>query len=244
VARAKPDGYTLLVAVNATLTMNPFVQRSYPFDPLISLTPVSLAARSALALAVNASLPVTSVDELVRYARARPGALSYGSAGLGTGHHVAGEMIKKRAGVDMVHIPYKGSNEAIQALVAGQIQVSFGSLPAVMAHAAAGAIRILAVTEERRVDDLPNVPTVAESIPGVVVSTWVGLYAPAGTPAAVVERLHAAVHQALQRADVAQKLSGMGLTVVDAGPAELLARTRAEYEGWSKAFPELGIRAE
>jgi tripartite-type tricarboxylate transporter receptor subunit TctC len=155
VVNAKPDGYTLLVSVNAPLTMNMYLQKSFPFEPRAALAPVTLAAESILVLAVNASLPVKTVTELVDYAKKHPGTLSYGSAGVGSAHHIAGELLKQRTGIDMVHVPYRGSAPAMQDLVAGAIKVSFGTTPAVLPQAATGAIRIIALAEERRSPELP-----------------------------------------------------------------------------------------
>ncbi len=158
VANSKPDGYTLLVTVNAPITMNKYMQKNFPFNPKTAFAPITLMADSVLALAVNAALPVTSVQELIDYAKKNPGKLAYGSAGIGSGHHIAGEQLKKITGIDMVHVPYRGGGPAIQDLVAGNIQVSFGTLPAVLPQAQAGKIRIIAVIDTKRHPDLPERP--------------------------------------------------------------------------------------
>ena len=174
VANAKPDGYTLLITVNAPITMNMYFQKSFPYDATTAFAPISLAAESLLVLAVQASLPVTTVQELIDYAKQNPGKLSYGSAGIGSAHHIAGELMKQKTGIDMAHVAYRGGAPAIQDLVAGNIQISFGTTPSVLPHAQAGTIRIIALAEAKRYPDLPGVPTIDETLPGVVTNTWVG----------------------------------------------------------------------
>src|SRR5262245_53920441 len=244
VANAKPDGYTLLVAVNSPLTTNMFVQKTYPFDPRTAFAPISLAAESILVLAVNARLPVTTVRELVEYVKHNPGKVSYGSAGVGSSHQIAGEMINQRTGIDMAHVPYRGSAPAIQDLVAGSIQVSFGTSPAVLPHAQAGAIRILAIAEAKRRPDLPEIPTIAETYPGIVTNTWVGFLAPAGTPRAIIAKLNAAMNLALKQADVIDKFKLQGLTAVGSSPEDLQRLITEEYARNEKILPALGIQAK
>ena len=185
VASAAPDGHTLLVCVNAPVTMNVYMQKNFPFDPKTALAPIVTAADVLMLLAVNAAVPAKSVAELIDYAKANAGKkLSYGSAGIGSAHHIAGELLKQKTGIDMMHVPYRGGGPAIQDLVAGHIPISFGTSPAVLPQAAAGTIRISRWPRTKRSPMLPDVPTVDETVPGVVTLTWVGLFAPAGTPQA------------------------------------------------------------
>jgi tripartite-type tricarboxylate transporter receptor subunit TctC len=245
VANAAPDGYTLLVTVNAPITMNTYLQKSIPFDPRRSFAPVTLAAETSLLLAVHPSLPVNNVAELLAHARTSTGKLSYGSAGVGSGHHITGELLKQKTGIDMNHVPYRGGGPAIQDLVAGHIQISFGTPPAVLPQSTAGRIRILAVSEDRRFPDLPAVPTIAETVPGVTLPiTWLGLLAPAGTPRAIVDRLNAAMLAALARPDVVAKLRQQGLLVVGRGPQALEERVRDELAFFGRTIPALGIQPE
>ncbi|MBO0763487.1 MAG: tripartite tricarboxylate transporter substrate binding protein [Hyphomicrobiaceae bacterium] len=244
VANAHPDGYTLLITVNSPLTTNMFVQKAYPFDPRMAFAPISLAADSVLVLAVNAKIPVTTVRELVEYVKRNPGKVSYGSAGIGSAHHIAGEMINQRAGIDMAHVPYRGSAPAIQDLVAGSIQVSFGTTPAVLPHAQEGTVRILALAEARRHPDLPGVPTIAETYPGIITNTWVGFLAPAGTPPAIISKLNAAMNRALKQPDVIEKFKLQGLTAVGSSPEDLHRLIAEEYARWEKVLPGLGIEAK
>jgi tripartite-type tricarboxylate transporter receptor subunit TctC len=244
VANAHPDGYTLLITVNSPLTSNMFVQKTYPFDARTAFAPISLAAESVLVLAVNAKLPVSTVPELVAYVKRNPGKVSYGSAGVGSAHHIAGEMINQRTGIDMAHVPYRGSAPAIQDLVSGSIQVSFGTTPAVLPHAQEGTVRIIALAEARRHPDLPGIPTIDETYPGIITNTWVGFLAPAGTPGAIISSLNAAMNLALKQPDVIEKFKVQGLTAVGSSPEDLQRLITEEYARWEKTLPALGILAK
>ena len=245
VANAAPDGYTLLVTVNAPITMNTYLQKNIPFDPRKAFTPITLAAETSLLLAVHPSLPARSVAELVAYAKASTGKLSYGSAGVGSGHHITGELLKQKTGIDMNHVPYRGGGPAIQDLVAGHIQISFGTPPAVLPQSSAGKVRILAVSEEKRFPDLPDVATIAETVPGVTLPiTWLGLLAPAGTPKPIVDRLNVAMLATLAKPDVVAKLRQQGLLVVGLGPDALEERIRNELAFFGRTIPSLGIQPE
>lgn len=244
VANAKPDGYTLLVTVNPPITMNMYLQKNIPYNAKTAFAPITLAAYSILALAVNSSVPAKNVGELVAYVRQRAGKVSFGSAGVGSGHHIAGALMNKNAGIDMVHVPYRGSAAAIQDLVGGQIQVSFGTTPAVLPHAKAGTIRILAFAEAHRQPDFPDIPTIAETIPGVVTVTWIGLFAPAGTPAPIIDKLNKAMNAALKRPDVIEKFKVQGLTAAGTTPAEFDAIIKKEIAHWGEVIPSIGIQPE
>ncbi len=245
VANAAPDGYTLLLTVNAPITMNSFMQKSYPFDPKAAFAPVTLAAETSLLLAVHPSVPANSVAELVAYAKSSTAKLSYGSAGMGSGHHITGELLKQKTGIDMNHVPYRGGGPAIQDLVAGHIQISFGTPPSVLPQASAGRIRILATSEDKRFPDLPDVPTIAETVPGVAIPiTWLGLLAPAGTPKPIVDKLNAAMLATLKKPDVIAKLKQQGLMTTGAGPDALDAKIKSELAFFGKTIPALGIQPE
>jgi tripartite-type tricarboxylate transporter receptor subunit TctC len=244
VVNAAPDGYTLLITVNAPVTMNRYLQKNFPFDPTAGLAPITNAAETSLFLAVNAAMPIKTVADLIAYGKQNPGKLSFGSAGIGSAHHIAGELINQKAGIAMQHIPYRGGGPAIQDLVAGHIPVSFGTAPAVLPQAAAGTIRIIAAAEAKRDPFLPDVPTVSETVPGVVTATWVGLFAPAGTPQPIIEKLNRAAVAALRRPDVIEKLRLQGARAVGSTPDELGRLVRSEYEHWGKVIPSLGIQPE
>jgi tripartite-type tricarboxylate transporter receptor subunit TctC len=187
---------------------------------------------------------VHSVAELIDYARKNPGKLSYGSSGVGSGHHVAGELLKQKTGIDMVHIPYKGGGPAMQDLIAGVIPVSFATAPAAFPQMEAGKIRVLASTRAERDPDYPNIPTMSETIPGIASTSWFGLFAPAGTPAAIIDRLNKAVAVAVRTPDVVAKFKLQGLKPWVSSPAELDEFVRKELDYWGKVIPSLGIEPE
>jgi tripartite-type tricarboxylate transporter receptor subunit TctC len=244
VANANPDGYTLLTAVSAPITMNKFMQRNFPYDPLTAFAPVSLLAESYLLLVVHPSLPVHSTAEFIAYARGNPGKLAYGSSGVGSAHHIAGELLKQKTGIDMVHVPYKGGAPSMQDLIAGNIPVAFATAPAALPQIEAGRIRALATTRAERIPELPDIPTIAETVPGVTTLSWAGLFAPAATPAPVVGRLNAAAVKAVATPDVVASFKLQGLTARSSTPAELRARIESELVQWARIIPALGIAAE
>jgi tripartite-type tricarboxylate transporter receptor subunit TctC len=221
------------------------MQKNFPFDPKTAFAPIATMVDVVLALAVHSLLPVKSVAELIEYAKKNPDKkLSYGSAGIGSAHHIAGELLKQKTGIDMLHVPYRGGGPAIQDLVAGHIPISFGTTPAVLPQANAGTIRIIALAEEKRSPDLPDVPTVAETVPGVVTATWVGLFAPAGTPRPIIDRLNKIVVDTLKRPDVIEKLKQQGATAVGGSPEELGKRVHEELTSWGRIIPSIGIKVE
>jgi tripartite-type tricarboxylate transporter receptor subunit TctC len=245
VASAAPDGYTLLISVNAPITMNGFLQKNFPFDPKTAFAPVAHAADTTLVLAVHEAVPAKNVSELIDYAKKNPGRLSFGSAGVGSGHHITGELLKQKTGIDVTHVPYRGSGPAIQDLVAGHIPISFGTPPAILPQAAAGKIRMLAVSEDRRFPDLPDVPTIAETVPGVSIPiSWLGLLAPAGTPKSIVDKLSAAMAATVKKPDVVAKLKQQGMLAVGEGPEALDRKIKSELALWARVMPSIGIQPE
>jgi tripartite-type tricarboxylate transporter receptor subunit TctC len=206
--------------------------------------PVSLLAESALFLGVHPSVPVRTMPEFIAYALANPGKLSYGTAGIGSAHHIAGELLKQKTGIDMVHVPYKGGGPAMQDLIAGNIPIAFGTAPAMLPQAQAGLVRMIATTRAERLPDLPDIPTISETVPGVVTTTWIALLAPAGTPAAVVDKLNAAARTTLADAEIAAKFKLQGMTARPSTPAELGDRIATELAMWGKIVPALGIPPE
>src|SRR5262249_8139093 len=195
--------------------------------------------------AVNSSLPVKTVPELIDYARNNPGRkLSYGSAGIGSAHHIAGALLQQKTGIDILHVPYRGGGPAIQDLVAGHIPISFGTTPAVLPQASAGTIRMLGLVEAQRSADLPDLPTAAATVPGVLTATWVGMFAPAGTPQPIIERLNKIVVEALKRPDIIAQLKQQGATPVGDTPEGLGTRMKNEIESWGRIIPSIGIQPE
>jgi len=243
-ASAKPDGYTLLLSVNSALITNKFLQKSFPFDPRTAFAPITLISDVALVLSVHPSLPVHNVTELIDYAKKNPGKLAYGSAGIGTMHHILGELIKQKTGIEMVHVPYRGGAPLMQDLIAGNVKVSFNTLPTALPQAQAGLIRIIAVAEKTRLPELPDKPTIDETIPGIINIGWNGLLAPAGTPAPIIDKLNAVAVAALKTPEVIDKMKLQGLHAMSSTPAEFASLIAREFDHWGTIIPAIGIAPE
>ena len=243
-ARATADGYTLLMGNVAPNAINVSLFNKLPFDPVKDFAPVSLVAVTPNILVVQPSLPVKTVKDLIALAKSKPGTLNFPSAGVGSSSHLAGEMLKTMAGIDMVHVPYKGGGPALIALLSGQVQIMFATLPAAMPHMKSGKLRPVAVTTSHRSQALPELPTIAESgVPGYEAATWYGLLAPAGTPKAIVGRLHAEIVKILAT-DTRQLLMAQGFEPVGNTPAEFAAYIRSEITKWGKVIRDAGIKPE
>src|SRR5204863_5570066 len=221
VARAPADGYTLMVGTDATMASNVHLYRYVGFDPVKDFAPVSYAGVNIICLAVNADLPIRSVADLIAYANANPGKLNYGTSGVGSPHHLAGELLHQKTGIDIAHIPYKGGGAAVNDLIGGHIGMAFLSLSAAVPHIGTDKIRIIAMVEKTRYAALPDIPTIGETVPGVEMSSWVGVFAPAGTPAEIIARLNAGIAKVLTAEAVKAKLANLGLVVAAGNPAEL-----------------------
>ena len=244
VANAKPDGYTILLSVNSSLTTNKYLQRNFPFDPKTAFAPITLTSDVALVLAVHPSLPVHNVSELIEYAKNKPAELAYGSAGIGSSHHICGELLKQKIGIDMVHVPYRGGAPLMQDLLAGNLKVAFSTLPVALPQAQAGTIRIIAAAEKTRLPELPDTPTINETVPGVVNVGWNGLLAPAGTPAPIVNKLSALTVTVLKMPDIIAKMKLQGLHAMSSTPAEFATLIASEVDHWAKVIPSIGIQPE
>src|SRR5215467_11293010 len=244
VANAKPDGYTLLLSVNSSLITNKFLQKNFPFDPRTAFAPITLTSDVALVLAVHPSMPVHGVSELIDYARKNPGKLAYGSAGIGTMHHIMGVFFKQKTAYEMVHVPYRGGAPLMQDLIAGNVKVSFNTLPTALPQAQAGLIRIIAVAEKTRLPELPDKPTIDETIPGVINIGWNGLLAPAGTPAPTIDKLNTVAVAALKTPDIIAKMKLQGLHAMTCTPAEFAALIAREVDYWGAIIPAIGIQPE
>lgn len=243
VARAEPDGYTILA--NASLhVINPFVYPDMRFDALKDFVPITQLAAVPLVLVVPMSLPITNLKELVEYGRKNPGKLNFGSSGNASAQQLAGESFKMAAGIEMQHVPYKGSSPALADLVGGQIQLMFDSMPSAMPFIKAGKLRAIAVTTLKRAQALPDLPTVAESgYPGFDIATWYGYWAPKGTPAPIVEKLAAAASQALKKQSVIEQYAGMGAEPVGSTPAEFAKYNQTEMVKWEEIVRKSGAKA-
>lgn len=242
-AKSSPDGYTLVMPITS-FPINPHLYSKLPFDTVKDFTPVVLASTAPLFLVVNPSVPAKSVSELISVAKAKPGQLNYANSGSGTTAHLAGELFKKMAGVDLVSIPYKGGGPAVLDLIAGRVQVYFSTIPAALTQVQAGKLRGIAVTTSKRVDLMPDVPTVAESgLPGFEVSGWFGIFAPTGTPRAVIARLNKEVNLVLRTPEIRQRFASQGL-IPGGGTSEELGRfLRSELAKWGALIKEAGIKA-
>jgi tripartite-type tricarboxylate transporter receptor subunit TctC len=245
VARSAADGHTILVAFNAPITVNPTLFAKLPFDPLKDLAPVMLACISPQFLVVHPSVPVASVKEFVEYARSRPGKLNYGSIGTGSASHLTMEMFKSAAGIDVVHVPYKGSAPATTDLLAGSVQAAFLVPTNVLPHAKAGKLKVLASSGRTRAPSLPEIPTLIESgFEELDSLAWLGLMVPAGTPAPVVERYHRELVRILALPDVRERLNAVDFEVVASTPDEFGRFIRAELAKWAPVIRRTGARAE
>jgi tripartite-type tricarboxylate transporter receptor subunit TctC len=245
VAKAAPDGYTILLGTVSSHAINPALTPGLKYDPVKDFAPVSLVASIPFALIVHPSLPATSVKELIALAKAKPGSLNFSSAGSGTSNHLAGELFKSMTGTFMVHIPYKGSAPALNDLIAGQVQLMFDLVLTTAPHVKSGAVRALAVTGRERSSALPGVPTVAESgVPGYEVSAWFGFFAPAGTPPAVVNALNAETVKTLRLPDLRERLASQGADAVTNSPEQFSALVREELAKWTRVVKASGMKAD
>lgn len=245
VARATPDGYTLLYGTNGTHAINPSLYRSLPFDPAKGFVPVSRMTEIAAMLIVNPQLPVASAAELIAYARAHPGKLNFASAGNGTTSHLAGEMFRTQAGIDVVHVPYRGGAPAMTDLIGGQVQIMIEVMPNAYPQVQAGRVRGLAVTTAARFPGAPAIPTLAEAaLPGFEASAWDGIFVPAGTPPAIVERLNAAIRQALADPELVAALRARGAEPVLGTPESFARFIAASAERWAQAVRASGAKID
>jgi len=244
VARAAPDGYTILFAADPVTTLF-LVVRNLEFDTLRDFAPVTQVTTQPLAVAVHASVPAATVQELVAYAKANPGKLSFAHSGTGTGQHFSGELLRKMAGIEIVHVPYKGGGPAVQDLVAGQVPMGvLGSTP-LIPHHKSGRIRILAFTSKDRFAPMPEIPTLHESgFAGFDTSQWLGLLVPRGTSPEIIQRLQKASAEALAQADLVERLAQSALQPVGNTPQQFDAVIRSDIERWSKLARELGVQPQ
>ena len=243
VAKSPPDGYTLVMGNIGTHAVNQSLFKSMPYDTLKDFVPIAHVLDAEGLLVVNPAVSAKTVPELIALARAQPGRMSYASGGLGTTSHLAGELFKSMAKVDIVHVPYKGNSPAITDLLGGQTQMIFATMPTVLPQVKAGRLRAIAVIGPARTTAL-DVPTVAESLPGFEVSNWIGLFAPAGTPPEVVARLNAEVQKIMHSPEIEKRLETEGAKFIPTTPQSFAAFQRAEAEKWAKAIHDANIKVE
>ncbi len=243
VARATPDGYTLLFGSMSTHAMNEALFSSMPFNGVDDFTPISLLAFVTNTMVINPSVPAKTVREFIDYAKANPGKIAYASAGAGSTNHLCAALFERVAGVKMVHVPYRGGAPAVLDTVAGQTQLLFSAGTQTLEHVNAGKLTLLAVTENKRAALLPNVPTVAETIPGYEMAVWYGAFGPPGLPKDVVAKLNGEINRILVLPEVKKKMADIGVEVVNETPEAFAATLRADADKWGKLIRELGIKA-
>jgi tripartite-type tricarboxylate transporter receptor subunit TctC len=244
-AKAAADGYTLTLAPTGNLTIAPSLYAKLPYDPAKDYAPITVLATVPNILIVHPSVPARSVAELIALAKAKPGTLNYASPGNGSGPHLAGELLKSMAGIDLVHVPFNGVGPAMTGVLAGDVQMFFAQSSAALPHVKSGKVIALGVASRKRIAAAPELPTIAEAgLPGFDVTSWYALVAPAGTPAAVVDRLHAEIVKVLGSADVREKIAALGAEPVGNTPAEFAAMQRAEAARWAALAREANIRAD
>jgi len=245
VAKAAPDGYTLEMGTVGTHAINASLYSKMPYDHVRDFVPVILVAGVPNVLEVNPALPVNSVQELIAYAKANPGKLNFASSGSGTSIHLSGELFKVMAGVQMMHVPYKGSAPALQDLIGGQVQLMFDNLPPSLPQIKAGKLRALAVTSAARAPALPDTPTVAEAgLPGFEASSWFGVLAPAGTPPEIVNKLNAEIAKWLASPGAKEKLANVGANIAGGTPEDFARHIQAETAKWAKVVKESGAKVD
>jgi tripartite-type tricarboxylate transporter receptor subunit TctC len=244
-AKAAPTGQLLLLGSTGGQAIAPAIYSKLSYDPVKQIQPVAMVSKSANAIVVNDALPVKSVGELIALAKAKPGALNFATPGNGTGSHLASELFRSMAGIDITHVPYRGDAPAMQDVMAGQAQLTFASLPSALAGAATGKVRIIAVTGPKRVASLPNVPTVSESgLAGYEVETWYGVFTTGGTPAAVVNRLSSEVAQVVNQPQVREAIVKMGMEPAPSSAEEFTRVVLRDMERWGKVVRSVGIKVD
>lgn len=244
VAKAAPDGYTLLVAVNSSIAPGPLMRSNMPYDPIRDFVHMAMIGSFPNGFMVRADHPAKTMQEFLALARAKPGSINYASAGIGTSGFLSGELLKQTAQINMVHIPYKGSGPAITDLLGGQLDALFEGLVTATGYAKSGKLRLLAVTSERRVKSFPDVPTLSEVVPGVTGAAWFGISAPAKTPAAITERLQAEILAVLQSPDMQTRLTDLGMTPLAYGALEYLSFINNENRKWAPVIKAANVKVE
>ena len=245
VVRAAPDGHTLFFASHPILAINPLLYDSLPFDADRDFAPVVLVSENPHILLVNPALPANRLSDLIAVAKARPGAISYASGGTGSGPHLATELLKLLAGIDLTHVPYKGSGPALVAAMAGEVQLIIEPIISAKAYVSAEKLRALAVTSDQRSSAVPELPTAAENgLPGYEASYWLGVHAPAGTPKDIIAKLSTTIAAILRNANVRTQLAAQGVEPIGNNPVEFAARITSDIEKWGKVIRDAGVPPE
>lgn len=243
VANANPDGYTLLLGTVGTHAINQSVYKDMPFDAVKDFAPISLVAAVPNILVANPSVPANSVQELIALAKQKPGEITFASSGNGSSIHLSGEMFKSLAGVDMLHVPYKGSGPAVIDLIGGQVDIMFDNMPSALPHVQAGKLKAFAVTTGERSDAAPELPTIAEEgVKGYEATAWFGILAPAGTPAEIIKTINAEIVKILEMPDVKKRLAQQGAKAVSNSPEQFASYINAELKKWADVVKSSGFK--
>lgn len=244
VSKSAPDGYTVVLGTDASHATNVFLAKKFPYDPVKGFTPIAPAAVNHIVLVVHPTLPVKTVAELIAYGKANPKKLSFGSSGPGSAHHLAGELLNEKAGLAMVHVPYKGGGPAMTDLMGNSIPVLFASMATARPHIDSGKVRAIAVVEGKRFHGLPGLPTVGETVPGYAIESWFAFFGPPGLPAAVTARLNAEVNKALAQPVLRDALEKAGMSATGGRPEDLAALLKSELAQREKLVKTAGIEPE
>ena len=243
-AKATPDGYTLLLGTSAGLVVSPALGTKLSYDSLKDFAPVGLAVYAPFALTLHAAVPANSTKEFIDYAKANPGKINFSSPGTGTPNHLGGELLKALAGINIVHVPYKGGGPALVDLISGQVQMTFSGVPQILPHVKAGRVKIVAIGHPTRIRSLPDTPTVADTLPGFNNTSWYGLLAPVGTPPAIINRINADMNKVLNNPDFGQRLLLQGVEPVTSTPQGMHDMIANELARWRKVIRDAGISVE
>ena len=245
VATAPPDGYTLLFATSAQIAINPSLFPDLKVDPVKDLAPITLAASNPLLLLARPDFPATSARDFIAAAKRTPGKFTYGSAGIGSEHHLGGELLSMRAGIQLLHVPYKSFVLSVTDVINGGVDVSFGGVPPALAFLTSGKLKALAIASNKRYKGLPDVPTFAEQgLPGVEMYAWYGLFAPAGTPKAIIDKLNVEMAKALRQEDVVERFNKLALDIIAAGPEEFAARINSDSRMFAQIIKQAGVKVD
>jgi tripartite-type tricarboxylate transporter receptor subunit TctC len=243
-AKATPDGYTLLLGTSAGLVVSPALGTPLNYDSMTDYAPIGLAVYAPFALTLNAAVPANSTQEFIALAKANPGKINFSSPGTGTPNHLGGELLKALARIDIVHVPYKGGGPALIDLISGQVQMMFSGVPQILPHLKSGRLKAVAIGHPTRIRSLPDVPPVADVLPGFNNTSWYGLLAPVGTPKAIVNRINAEMNKALANPEFGQRLLLQGVEPVTSTPEGMHEMIRSELARWRKVMKEAGISVE
>ena len=241
VSRAQPDGHTLLMAPNSVLVTNPFTFKNYPIDPVKDLADVAMIGETYIGLVVPASSPFNSLQDIIAAAKAKPGELTYGHIGVGSAHNIAGALLNKKAGINITPVPFQGAGPAMQSLLGNHITMSYGTLAGILSYVESKQMKLIAIAEPKRIKKLPQVTTMDEVVPGVEATVWVGVFAPAGTPKPVVERLNAAINKVIEIPEIQTKLDRIGVVPTPGSIADFEKRVGDDLKFWKSAVELAGV---